>query len=286
MLLGLQGTFYGIQGLPAFQFINQHIVGTLSGNTQHNDLYTAAYGILGKQMGDQALYGLPSNLLQANLYSRGDINPRQVTVIPTTLPDVPIVGAFGKFFSNLKETAGKISQGGNVWETILQGIEHNGLSRPLAGLAQVLQATGPAGVPFSTTTKGSILASNDLFSIATAARLAGGRPIDEAIINDAVFRVHSYQQLDHDRMNKLGEAIKSSTIMDNTPDGDQVGQFAKEYAALGGKTVNFNKYMMNEFKAANTSQAQKIASQLQNPFAQRMQLLMNGSNEYAPVSAP
>lgn len=279
MLLGLQGTFYGIQGLPAFQFINQHIIGSLSGNTKHVDAYDSTYGIAGKQLGDLALYGLPSNLLQANLYSRGDINPRQVTVLPTSLPDVPFIGAFGKFLGSMKDTISKISNGANVWESMLQGLEHNGLSRPLAGIAQTLQSTTPAGTPFSTTSKGSILFSNDLMSWATATRLAGGRPLDEAIINDGVFRIQSYTQQDHDRMQMLGEAIKASTIQGITPDGDQIKQFSQEFAANGGKQAQFNKFIMNEYKAANTSQSQKISQQLTNPFVQKMQILMGGGND-------
>lgn len=279
MLLGLQGTFYGIQGLPAFQFINQHIVGSLSGNTKHVDAYDATYGVAGKELGDLALYGLPSNLLQANLYSRGDINPRQVTVLPTSLPDIPFIGAFGKFLGSMKDTVGKIANGGNVWESMLQGLEHNGLSRPLAGLAQTLQATTPAGTPFSTTGKGSILFSNDLMSWATATRLAGGRPLDEAIINDGVFRIQSYTQQDHERMQVLGEAVKASTIGGFLPAEEQTGKFAEEYAKSGGKQVQFNKFMMNMYKSANTSQSQKISQSLNNPFAQKIQTLMGGGSD-------
>jgi hypothetical protein len=279
MLLGLQGTFYGIQGLPAFQAINQHIIGTASGNTKHKDLYDATYGVVGKDVGDLLLYGLPSNLLQSNLYSRGDINPRQVTILPTSLSEVPIVGAYGKFFGSLKDTADRIGNGAPVWESMLQGIEHNGLSRPLAGLAQTLQASTGAGVPFSTTSKGSILFSNDLASIATATRLAGGRPLDEAIINDGTFRIQSYQQYDRDRMKKLGEAIKTSTINGQEPGPDQIARFVGVYAENGGKQGQFNKFMMNEYKTANTSQSQAILANLQHPFAQKMQILMGGTSE-------
>ena len=35
-------------------------------------------------------------------------------------------------------------------------------------------------------------------------------------------------------------------------------------------------YMLNEYKAANTSQASRILTQLQNPFSRKMQVLMGG----------
>lgn len=277
MLLGLQSTFYGLQGLPAFQFINQHVVGTLSGNKNHTDLYDATYGIFGQKFADLLMYGIPSNLVQANIYSRGDINPRHLTVIPTSLPEIPFIGAYGKFLDSVKTTVEKIAVGANVWESMLQGLEHNGLSRPLAGLAQVLQSTGPDGTVFSTTTKGSILWQNDLMSWASAVRLTGGRPLDEAIVNDGLFRIQAYKAYDREKNLLLANAIKTSSTNGQIPDEHQVAQFAAQYAKNGGKQANFNSFMLNEIKIANQTQAEKIMMQLHNPFTQKMQLLMGGS---------
>jgi hypothetical protein len=277
MLLGLQGTFFGMQGLPAFQAINQHVIGTASGNTRHVDAYNATYGIAGKNIGDLLLYGIPSNLLQTNIYSRGDINPRSVTILPNALADVPVISASMKFFGGVKDAATKIAGGGNVWESMLQGIEHASLSRPLSGLAETLQATTGNGQVMSTTNSGGLLYTNDLLSWATMSRLAGGRPLDEAVVNDAVFRIQSYQKADHQQQLNLAESIKSANINGQQMDGDQVAQFAKEYAARGGRLVNFNKFMVNEIKSVHTSAAEKIVTSLQNPFAQRMQTIMGGA---------
>ena len=287
MLLGLQGTFFGAQGLPAFQAINNHIIGTASGNTNHTDLYDATYGTVGKNFGDLLLYGLPSKLLQTNIYGRGDINPRSVTVLPTTPGDIPFISAFTKFAGTLKDMTTKIAGDGNVWESVLQGIEHNGISRPLAGLAQTLQATTGNGTPYSTTGKGDIMFSNDLLSLATLSRLAGGRPLQEAIINDGVFRDQGYAQAARAKMQDLADSVKVSGINGQDMSSDQIGEFSKQYAALGGKQVQFNQFMTKEIKAANTSQAQLIVTQLQNPFNQKMQLLMGtaaGGGSLASVS--
>ena len=274
MLLGLQGTFYGLQGLPAFQFLNQHVVGTASGNTAHRDAYDALYGIAGKDVGNFLIYGLPSNLLHANIYSRGDVNPRHVTILPTTLNDVPFVGAYSKFFGSMYETAKKIGAGAPVWESMLQGLEHNGLSRPLAGLAQTLQATGPMGMPYSTTNSGSILFANDLVSWSTMVRLGGARPLDEAIINDGVFRIKGYQEYDREKKKKLAEVVKTSVIAGNIPSEDDVLAFTAAYAEAGGKQKDFNKFMLNQIKAVSNNEATRIIQKLQNPYAYKMQLLM------------
>lgn len=286
MLLGLQGTMYGINGLPAFNAINTHIVGNLSGNKNHTDLYDATYGIAGKTAGDFLMYGIPSNIIQTNLYSRGDINPRSLTIVPNTFADVPIVSAYGKFFGSIKDTLSKISGGGNVWQSILQGVEHNGISRPLAGLAQTMQATTGSGVVFSTTSKGSILGSNDFMSLATLSRLAGGRPLDEAIVNDGVYRIAAYEAAQKKARDKLIASIKTTGINGQELDAESIDQFAEKYAATGGKQAQFNKFMLGTITSANTSQSERILQQLQNPFNRKMQILMGGRNEDAVGNTP
>lgn len=275
-MLGLQGSIYGMQSLPAFNFINQHIVGTASGNPMHRDLYDATYGVLGKNAGDWLMYGIPSNLLRTNLYSRGDLNPRNMTVIPTSLSDVPIISSYGRFFDNLKQMASNISQGGNVWQSFLQGLEHNAISRPLAGLAQTLQAFTDGGYAYSTTAKGNILGANDVMNIATLARLSGGRPLDEALVNDATYRVATYQAADAAKRESLGQAMKTTMIAGGMPTPEQVHQFSSEYAAGGGNQTNFSKYMLSTMMRANVSQANRLATNLNSPYSQSMQQVMGG----------
>ncbi len=277
MLLGMQSTLYGVQSLPAFQFVNTHILGQLSGNKEHRDAYDLAYGALGKTAGEFFLYGLPSNLIHGNIYSRGDINPRQITVLPTTLQEIPIVQGWGRFLVNMKETVSKMAGGGDVWQSILQGMEHNGISRPLAGFAQTLQGI-PSGTAFSTSNKGSILYSNDLFSWASVVRLAGGRPLDEAVVNDAMFRVRTYEAARRKDMMGLAETVKSSLIGGNEPSSESVTRFAERYAELGGKQSGFNKWMMNLYKGANESQASQLERSLKDPFSYKIQYLMGGED--------
>lgn len=282
MLLGLQGTVYGINGMPAFNAINSHIIGNLSGNKNHTDLYDATYGIAGKTAGDFLMYGIPSSIIQTNIYSRGDINPRQLTIIPTSFKDIPIVSAYTKLLGTMYDTVSKVADGGNIWESVLQGLEHNGISRPLAGLAQVGQASTGNGRVFSTSGKGTIIGSNDFLSFATLSRLAGGRPLDEAIVNDGTYRITAYEAAQKKATDALAESVKTTGIQGQVASDDQISKFAKEYAANGGKQAQFNHYIMNAYKSANTSQSEKILHQLSNPFTQKMQILMGGRNENSP----
>jgi hypothetical protein len=276
MLAGLQSTLYGVQSMPAFQFMNVHIIGQASGNKEHRDTYDAVYGVAGRTAGDWILYGIPSNILQTNIYSRGDINPRHLTILPTTLQEIPLVQGWGKFFGSIYETSKRIAGGGAVWESVLQGAEHNGISRPLAGFAQTLQALGPEGMAYSTSSKGTILYQNDLMSFATLTRMAGGRPLDEAVVNDAMFRVKAYEAARRKDMAGLAETIKGTLIQGNQPTEEQIASFAQKYAESGGKQKGFNKYMMDLYRSANTSQAEQIQGSLSNPFSYKVQLLMGG----------
>jgi hypothetical protein len=278
MLMGLQGTLYGMNGLPGFQYINQHIIGTASGNTEHKDLYTATYGALGKETGDWLMYGIPSNMLQTNLYTRGDINPRSMTVIPTSPQDVVAVSAFSKFAGNILETSKKMANGGDFWQSFLQGVEHNGLSRPLAGLAQTLQAA-ETGQVFSTTNAGDISFVNDFFSLATLSRLAGGKPLDEALANDELARSMVYKAATREKMKGITETFKSHvTGNPNGPiDPAAVTTYMEGWVKNGGRAEDFNKNLLNVLTKTNTPKANQVMNSLRGPYAEHMKMMMGGS---------
>jgi hypothetical protein len=137
ILAGMQTSLFGMQSLPGFHFINNHLIGNAAGNPGHSDLYTATGSLMDKKLGDYLLYGSLSQLTGGGLYTRGDINPMSATLLPINPLDFPSVKAGIAFFGNMLETADKIRQGGNTGASILVGLEHNGLSRPLTGLAQL-----------------------------------------------------------------------------------------------------------------------------------------------------
>jgi hypothetical protein len=277
MAMGLQGTMYGLNGLPAFQYINQHIIGTASGNKEHVDAYSTIYGAAGKTVGDWLMYGVPSNILQTNLYSRGDINPRQLTIIPTNPADIVAVSAFSKFAANLKETLGKVVNGGNVWQSVLQGLEHNTISRPLSGLAVTLQGIG-SGQAFSTTNAGDISFVNDLLSLGTLSRLSGGKPLDEALANDQVARSMVYQAADRERMHAATEAFKTNLIgtKNGTPTEDAVHSYMEEFVKNGGRKEQFNKTLLTAMTRVNTPRANEVIKTLKGSYSQSMKDLMGG----------
>lgn len=279
-LLGLQGTVYGMNGLPAFQAINQHIIGTASGNKNHTDAYSSTYNIAGKTAGDWITYGVASNFLidpdlKINLYSRGDINPRQVTVVPTNMSEIPIVSSWAKLTTSIKGALGSVANGGDVWNSLLTGIEQNGINRPLAGLARVARGFD-GGVSYSTSGKGNVISANDLYSLANLARISGAKPFDEAVTQDAVYRIQAYQALDRQKMTQLGVAVKSVVAGGGVPSQEQLNEFMTQYAKRGGKQEEFSKWYVQQLRAATTPQANKIVENAKSPYASYLQQIMGG----------
>jgi len=283
-MMGLQASVYGLNGLPAFNAINTYLIGQAGGNLEHKTLYDSIFSLGGKEAGEWLLYGGLSNGLslahpdlKINMYSRGDINPRHVTLLPVDPAKTPIYQATERFFSNMKEAYTKVSMGADVWSTFLRGVEQNGISRPLSGMAQVLEAAGRDDKKLiSMNQQGNMLMAHDMWSLSSLMRIAGAKPLDEAVVNDAVYRINTYNTADAARRKVLAEGIKQSIVGGKEPDEAQVAEFAEAYARTGGKQDKFAQWYAGLYKNATVSQAEQLRQKGNSPHAQMLQLLMNG----------
>jgi hypothetical protein len=251
---------------------------------QNTDLYDVVRSGAGKIGGDFLLYGMASNLpmlvhpdLKMNLYTRGDINPRQITLVPVDPAKIPIVQAYSRMFTNIKDGLSQSGMGADVWGTFVRGVEHNGVSRPLAGMAQVLDAfTRDDKQVVSTSVQGNILMAHDLASLASGVRLLGGKPMDEATMQQRMFNNNTYRAKDMAKRKSLGEGIKNSIISGGEPDEEQINEFAEAYASTGGKQDEFAQFFAKQYQNASASQANQLMQKLNNPYAQKMQAYMGG----------
>jgi hypothetical protein len=286
-MMMLQGGIYGMNGLPAFNAINTHLVGGAPGNRNNTDMYQAAYSAGGAEGGDWLMYGALSNVgglfhpdLKNNMYTRGDVNPRHLTIVPTSVSEVPIVQATGKVLGNLWEVIGQTAAGGDVGGSILRALEHNGISRPASGMALALEAIGRSdGKVISTSNKDNMLMAHDLLSLNTLVRLAGGKPMDEAITQDALFRINTYKQKDKAARDTLASAIKISTLSGDAPEQEQIEAFANTYARTGGKQTEFAGFMARQSMNVKHSQAEKLRTNMSSPFSIQLQRIMGGAEE-------
>jgi hypothetical protein len=283
LMMTAQGSIYGMSGLPAFQAINTHIVGGAAGNGDHTDMFAKAYASMDKDVADWFMYGALSNVgglihpgLKTNMYTRGDVNPRNITVVPLNPADIPAVSIGARFISNFVDTVDKIAGGGSVTTSLLQGLEHNGISRPLTGLAQVLEAFGPTGKSYATSRQGSLIAANDLMSMVNLTRLAGAKPMDEALALDASYRSTVYKAKHDDQMKALGSTIKSKVTGNQELTEDDLHSFQQEYIKLGGKQNGWNRYFARLQKDANVSVSNRISKLMKSQDSIHMQNMMGG----------
>lgn len=277
LFAGLQGSLFGLQSLPGFKFMNEAI-GNLSGNPTHKDITSMGGQVFGDQLNKWILYGGVSNVLNASMYTRGDSNPRNLTLIPLNPLEWPAISGGIRLASSIWDMSKKIAEGGNIGSSLLSGLEHNGLSRPLQGLAQLAQG-------YSTTTPGKLISKvypdnisglNDLYQAGIFSRLAGSRPVDEAVIIEDMYRSNLYKAKDTARIESLGESVRSTMLGGQTPTPDQVSNFAREYANSGGRIDQFTKKMVTWSNESRVSVANEAFKHLSDPRAQRHIQVMGG----------
>lgn len=276
VLAGMQTSLYGLHGLPFFEALNTNIIGNAAINEGHSDLYAASVKAFGKDMGDWMMYGTASAMPLFGdkgpaLWSRGDMNPRNMTLLPTNPADLPSVQAVGKVIGAVTTMAKQIGDGAGVLPSLLFGLEHNGINRPLAGLAQVAKGT-------STTNGGDLIsAAQDMNAIATAARLIGAKPLDESIGLNTLYRSKAYQAMDRDKIEGLGLVVKQKIRSGEEITAEDWQDLMGKYAARGGRIEGFAQAVQRWNKQANTSVINLAARHAQTPAGQRMVLLMGGT---------
>lgn len=269
---GLQSTIFGMNGLPMFDAINTHLIGNANINEGHRDIYSTV-AAADKEWGEFAMYGMSGFPLFGDkfpaLYTRGDLNPRHVTILPTSFSSIPVVEAFTRVGSAVIGIGNQVANGGNFGTALMHGLEHNGINRPLAGLAQVLQGE-------RVTNSGSLIAAHeDLISVATATRLLGARPMDETVAANYRYRLTAYKAADRKRIERLGTVVKEKIRSGDLTEED-VLEFASRYAAVGGRMENYGAAMQRWLKDANQSVLNTTMKAHGTVYAQRMFEIMGG----------
>lgn len=263
MLLGLQSTIFGLQGLPGFHIINNHLVGNAPGNPEHKDFFS--------ESPDWLLYGSAAWLSDGPaLYTRGDITPRNLTVIPINPMDTPIANATAKLVNNSFDFVRNLAGGAGLIESFAFAVEHNGVNRPLAGIAASLKGE-------VTTSQGNLIAKNlDLLSWSTAMRAIGSKPMNEAVAMDASYRMLAYRAHDKELRAQLGKAMKIKLLAGEEISQEEMEEAAIKYAKYGGTQQGFNRFMANLVRNTDEAVANQLMNKANSPLARRMQDIMGG----------
>lgn len=284
---GLQSSIYGMNGLPFFDAVNTHLIGKASGNPTHADAYSVVANSQ-SELANWMMYGTASAFplfgdKSPALFSRGDINPRNVTLLPINPLDVPAVSASIKLVGSISNFAKQVGNGADLSQSFFQALEHQGWSRPLAGFGQLLAGQ-------STTSKGSLIsASNDLETTAWLAkipdrmvnfggvsRLMGAKPMDEAVALNQLYRNKSYQAIDRQRIEALGQAVKTKLSNNQVPTDEELESFMQSYVNSGGRQETFSASLQRWSKDANVSVVNQMAAKTGSSYGRTMQNLLGG----------
>jgi len=229
------------------------------------------------------MYGLASNattifgLEGINLYTRGDLNPREITVIPVNPLDAPWFSGWSKFLGNLAESGSKLANGADAYDTFTRALEHNGLSRPLSGLGKVLQGlSNPELQGYSTSQSGKQLASFDLASFTTLINLAGGKALSEAKAIDALYRQKAYKAEYVEDMASLKELIRLHGANNEGFDMDVYENFAHKYASAGGDMIRYRQFFMSAVKEAREPTLKALSNFNGSQYGKDFQAIVGG----------
>ena len=161
-------------------------------------------------------------------------------------------------------------------ETVLRGLEHNGISRPLTGLAQIVEGAYSGKGVRPVNNAQNILMSHELASLASLTRLAGGKPLDEALVQDAMFRFTAYRAKDRAMRDSLGETVKLDILSGKEISQDNLEGFAEAYHKAGGKQTEFAQFMARQYRNTNAPQAEQLREKLSSPYSMHLQNMMGG----------
>jgi len=233
--------------------------------------------VAGKLVGDWLLYGAPSNLFGMALYTRGDINPRHTTILPLDPTKLPQWEIPAKALGNLRDTFKMYGDTGEAWTSIVRGIERNGFSRPLGGFGAMLQGyttTGQGNISYASPIEYGL----DMATLTHLARLGGAKPLQEAVINDQMYKLDTYAAADLTKRKELGNNLKSVMTGGKEPSPEALSEAMDKYVEYGGKQKNFARWMGELYRGANEAQANALANNLKDPKSQRLQIYMGGED--------
>jgi hypothetical protein len=273
MMGALQGTIFGATSLPMFDTINRHIVS--DGDQRHRDIFSNTYELVPKSIGDMLLHGVGSSLIRTDMSSRASTTPRHLTLVPTSLEDIPAVSVLmqtGEFFGKIASAAGN---GADMGQATLDALSHNPWNRPIRGMAELAMG-------YTTTKRGHVNAvlgqghyEDALFEHSQYLRLLGGKPLAEATALNTAYRMEMYRQADKDKRDSLAKAYRSHVLEGTQPDD---AGFLAAYTKSGGTTEGYNQWATQQYRHATTDRLERLHKQIKNdPMSQQMLIQLGGS---------
>lgn len=286
-MIGTQAGLFGAQSLPGFQLLNDHVA---KQSENYNNIYSVAKSEMGDDLSEWFIYGTGSNMFKPfpgmgglDLYSRGDLTPRTPILLPTSLDEIPVVSmtkkAVTSFLSTMQKSMGAIGAGEpeSIGTIFMEGLAHNGLNRPLAGLSQM-------ALDYRTTNQGKLLmtygnSENKAWTWATKA--LGAKTMDEAVAVNQYYKSLKYRTHRYENLDRLGRTFRDIIRSNEGTVTGEYEHFRREYVAGGGQAQNFKRWMQNQVAGANDSIINELRNSNTTPEGKYLQSVLGSDvNEF------
>lgn len=257
-----QASMFGFESLPGFQQFNQVLGAKFSDD--HDDIRTSIYNVFGsdeEQSGSAAeylLYGAPSAMFGAGIYTRGTIDPRSplsltgeggMTFKPAIF-DAAI--QTGELIYNLAEGATTATGTKDLGKSILQGFAAQSLWRPVARYSEVAMGESFDRQGKVISTEQEVMAPSALLS-----RAIGARPLKEQALRNLRFANTYYNSIDTDRRAMITKKLRR--VLTEDPDINQTSGLYTEYMGKRGATARGWRQIYND-----------AAMSVDTPYANRL----------------
>lgn len=272
VMAGMQGSIFGIQSFPGFQALNAKIG---ENNRKNEDLYTVTNADDPDSASQYAMYGLASHMFGTpiDFATRGSLAARNMLLIPTQFQDLPIVGTLSKAIANMIDTGSMVAEGDvSVTQALLHGMAHNGMNRPLQGVATIMMGNADTATGMNKQQNINRLgydANADLNWAGMFARAIGTKPLNETILTNAYFRQAGYKANTQKEIAEIGGKIQLNAATGELTSQD-FNSFARDYEMAGGEIQSFNAYWGRQLKQAGDGTMSKFQREMMAGNASEM----------------
>jgi hypothetical protein len=281
-MAALQAGIFGAKSLPGFNAINTHLVA--ENNKDKQDIYSGLFDSTNRAMAEGMLYGVGSSMLGLNLSTRGAVDFRT----PNNITEVPSVAIWKGMIGQVSDFVTQSANGADLSATFSHAVQHNVFNRPVQQLAAVMSG-------YSTTMSGkeAVNIHDNKFQhpddwmphwATQTMRMLGGKPLDEAVYLDTVFRFNNYRLQDREKTLELGQAVMSHMRdPDNEITPEQKKQFAQQFVNRGGTLTGFNNWYKNQLSNSTTDAGERLRKMVKNSEeAKQLSKMLGGKVEMIP----
>lgn len=280
-MAALQAGIFGAKSLPGFNAINTHLVA--ENNKDKQDIYSGLFDSTNRSIAEGMLYGVGSSVLGLNLSTRGAVDFRT----PNNITEVPSVAIWKGMLGQTADFIKQANNGADVSANISHAVQHNVFNRPIQQLAAALSG-------YSTTMSGkeAVNINDNKFQhpddwmphwATQTMRLLGGRPLDEAVYLDTVFRFNNYRLSDREKTLDLGRALMTHMREGKEITPEMQKSYKQDFVNKGGTLTGFNNWYKNQLSNSTTDAGERLRKMVKNSEeARQLSIMLGGKVEMLP----